>query len=137
MGQFLSNRDLTTDKTGGQVPINVPKLGGGYITKRINVSDLLAGVGGSAIKLADQTGNVSQILPANTWVEFVHVRTISGTPTIKIGTTLNGNQILDTSDVGDSMPVMVQLYFANITTLYFAIVGGNVNIRIEPINDYN
>lgn len=136
MGQTLPERDITSDKAGGQIPINKPKVGGGWKTYRINVTDLLAGTGSQPIQRLNKTGNDSQAIASNSFVNQISILPVSGTPTIKIGTSPNGNQIADTFAIGNFAPVTVQLYFPDAGTIYFVITDGSVNIRIDVFNNY-
>lgn len=82
--------------------------------------------------LINQTGTFSKSFGAKTWIEkFIIVPQLS-TPSVKIGSEPGGNDILDTSEIGDySLPVMIQLYYATGTIFYFTITGGNVNINFD------
>ena len=88
------------------------------------------------IKLLNQTGSFTQVIATNTWIEKIHAFAHSGVPDIKIGTSLGGNEILDTIQVGNDMAILLQRYFATGCTLYFVVSGGNVDLRIEEINSY-
>jgi hypothetical protein len=86
------------------------------------------------VKFLNQTGAFTQVIPANTWVERIIVLPQSGTPTIEIGTTLDGSDVLSPTLIGNSLPLMIQEYFTNETVLYFTVSGGNVNLRTDQIN---
>jgi hypothetical protein len=88
------------------------------------------------VKLLNRSGNFTQAVPANTWIERITVIPESGVPDIKIGTSLHGSEILDTTQIGNSLPVLVQNYNAGSETLYFESSGGNVSVRIEEINPF-
>jgi hypothetical protein len=88
------------------------------------------------IKLSNQTGAYTQSISADTWVERISITPQSGTPNIKIGTTLHGIEICDVIPIGVYLPVMVQQYFTSSGTLYFETTGGNCNLRIDVINPY-
>jgi len=98
-------------------------------------SDLYAGVI-MPLKYANQSSNFTASIAADTWVEQIFVTPQSGVPDIKIGTSLGGNEILDTSLVSSYLPIPTQQYFPSATTLYFTPSGGAVNVRIDLITSY-
>lgn len=83
------------------------------------------------IILLNQTGSFSQAIAIKTWLEKLVIVPRLGTPTIKIGTTSGGNEIIDTTLVGDFLPVMIQQYYATGITLYFTVASGNVDINFD------
>jgi hypothetical protein len=133
--QKLSARDITSIKAGGFLHIILPTVTPGvYESKRIATSTLLAGTGNEPLRLLNVTGNQSQAISVDSFVNTIFVKTVSGTPSIKIGTTPNGLEILDTTDVNTFQTVMAQLPFTTSGTLYFVILSGNVNISINIIS---
>lgn len=88
------------------------------------------------VKLLNQSGNFTQAIPANTWIERITIISESGVPDIKIGTSLHGSEIIDTTQIGNSIPILVQQYFTNSGTLYFEASGGNLSVRIDQINPF-
>lgn len=86
------------------------------------------------IKLPGVGANTSVVIPANSFITNLYVALATGSPTIRIGTTPNGQEILP-----DSEPFQVlslNQYFANNTTLYITVSGGSVNIRIELLKSF-
>ena len=81
--------------------------------------------------LLNQSGSFTQGIATKTWLEKLVITPQVGTPTVKIGTTEGGNEILDTILVGDYLPVAIQKYFAAGVTLYFTAASGNINIRFD------
>jgi hypothetical protein len=96
----------------------------------------LYGISALPIKFTNQSGDFTLSIPADTWIEQIFVTPQTGTPDIKIGTSLHGNEILDTTLIGNYIPVQVQLYFTNSATIYFEASGGNVNIRVDIITNF-
>jgi len=94
----------------------------------------LYGISVIPVKLDNQTGSFTITIPENTWVERILVLPESGVPDVKIGTTLHGTEICDTVQIGNSLPILVQQYFTNETTIYVEVSGGNVFLRIDQIN---
>jgi hypothetical protein len=88
------------------------------------------------VKLLDQTGSFTQAVTADTWIDKIIVTPVSGTPDIKIGTSLGGSEIMDTTQIGNYVIVLAQQYFTNVGTLYFVASGGNVNIRIDQVLNF-
>ena len=133
MDEFLSLRDFTTTTAGSHVAINVPDITSatGFRTKKINVPDLVAGAGSTPLKLKNVSSNISQVLPGDSYIDKFGITKISGTPVIKIGTTVNGNDILDTTTIEDFLPIIMQSYIDVDTTYYFTISGGTINIRFD------
>ena len=96
----------------------------------------LYGVFNLPIKITGQSGIFTVNISANTWVEKIVIWTQTGTPDITIGTTSGGNDICDTTQISTYLPILVQQYFNNATTLYFTNSGGNINLRIDQINNF-
>ena len=137
MDQYLSSRDKTTQTDGGYIPINLPDSGPtGFKTWIIKTSDLVAGVGNVPLKLKNLSVSTPQMLPGDSWIESMFFTIASGSPSIKIGLTSNGNEILDTTLVSGLPPVMIQTHILSDTIYYFSISGGSVNIRIDFTINY-
>jgi hypothetical protein len=99
-------------------------------------TELYGNVGAIPIKLTNQTESFTYAVSADTWVERITITPILGTPDIKIGTSLAGSEIIDTTQIGNYLPVIVQQYFTNSAILYFVISGGTANLRLDLINPY-
>lgn len=97
--------------------------------------ELYSGLPNVPTILRNQTGAITQNVIADTYISSIFIKKISGTTTIKIGTTLGGNDICDTAPI-DSIPLLIkveQTFIVN-TTLYFTITG-LIDIRIESISN--
>jgi hypothetical protein len=88
------------------------------------------------LKLTGITGNTQQVIPVDTFLQAVYISATAGTPTIRIGTTPNGEEICPDVQPGSFQPVVVQQYFASGVTLYITLSGGTVNIRFDVIQDF-
>ena len=88
------------------------------------------------LKLINQTGSFSQSIAGNSWVEKLIITPQIGTPSIMIGTTNGGNDILPTTLIGSFLPLLIQQYYQSGITLYFSITSGNANIRIDQIPNF-
>lgn len=82
------------------------------------------------------SSNVQQAIPVNTYVNGAFISTVSGNPTVRIGTTPNGQDICPDVQPGSLQPVLVQQYFSGGVTLYITISGGTVNIRFDVIQQF-
>ena len=90
----------------------------------------LYGVTTPPITLANQTGTISQLIPVKYNVSKMYFGAVSGTPSVKCGTTPNGNDVFDTL-TDFSGPIIIERDFITQTTLYFTINSGSVNIQID------
>jgi hypothetical protein len=89
------------------------------------------------VKIPGISANSTYIVPADSFVGVISATTASGTPTLRIGTTPNGQEIMADQLVGTLAQAMPNEYFAADTILYFTITGGGtVNIRMDILNDY-
>lgn len=88
------------------------------------------------IKLKNVQANTQQAIAANTKVLTIDISGTAGSPTLRIGTTPNGIEIMDDTEIGNSQPVNVDLYFPDAGTIYFTLSGGTVSIRIAVILNF-
>lgn len=99
-----------------------------------NFTELYAAVN-LPIILANVTGTIVPSIAGKTNISKIFIGVASGSPTVKCGTTIGGNEIFDSISSWTN-PIEVEKYFAVSGTIYFTISGGNVNIQIntESIN---
>jgi hypothetical protein len=88
------------------------------------------------LKINGATGNTQQIIPVDTYLQALYMSATAGTPTIRIGTTPNGEEICPDVQPGAFQSVIVQQYFSAGITLYITLSGGTVNIRFDVIQDF-
>ena len=100
-----------------------------------NFSELYAQIPVPTI-LVNQTGSVQQSITSNTWIDKIVVTPQIGTPSIMIGTTSGGSDLLANTLVGSSLVQMIQSLYLSGVNLYFTITSGNINIRIDNIPNY-
>jgi hypothetical protein len=81
----------------------------------------------------NQTSNFAQGITANSWVDKI---VISGTATIKVGTSSGADDILPENNILDGIKIMIQDYKASTITYYFTIVSGTISARIDTISNY-
>lgn len=89
------------------------------------------------IKVQNQSASFFTNIPANSFIPFIFITALSGNPSVNIGLTPDGGEILPTYPVSPYLPVQAQQYFPTDGDLYFTITGGEVNIRIDVIYNYN
>lgn len=83
------------------------------------------------------TGNQTQAISQNTFITTISLTPSGGTPTLDIGTTNGGGEILPSMPITSFTPIVVQLYFPTAGILYFNLSGvGSVNVRIDYIPNY-
>jgi hypothetical protein len=92
-------------------------------------------------KYIDANQNFSQSISANVMVTNISITNISASPTLRIGITPNGQEILSDTVITNFILVNAQQYFLASGTVYFTWTSGNftgiVNIRMDVINNYN
>ena len=98
---------------------------------------------GSPIILNNQTGSVSQLIPAGTLLTKIAFKKLYGTAlTVKIGTTAGADDIMPELPITDYLDLTdpeingANNYTESDMTLYFTISGGSVKIRIDAIFNY-
>lgn len=93
------------------------------------------------IRILGASGNTIQPILANTMVVQLQIRALTGSsPTIRIGLTPNGQEILDDTVVNTvGQFVSIDQYFSGAGNIYFTWTtgSGSVNVRIDVINNYN
>lgn len=139
--QKFSERPQTISKAGGYIPINLPIGGGEFQTNMISVSNLLSGVGNSGLQISNATGDLEIEITANTYIENISAKKISGTPTVKAGTTVHSGNILgDESEGAISIDGMtksiVNYYYSANGFLHITVSGGYLDLRIDLIENY-
>lgn len=119
-----------------QIPINNGQSG---LVVRTALNSMFAEIYGAIVlplKINGATGNTQQLIPADTYLQAIYISATAGTPTIRIGTTPNGEEICPDVQPGSFQPVLVQQYFSSGATLYITMSGGTVNIRFDVIQDF-
>jgi hypothetical protein len=115
--------------------------------KLCNLYDLNKVLSNANQNLKNQTGNISVVIPANTYVSRISLiasssldhmlrltsmtsvnKSIAINPTVSVGTTLNGTDLLENKDVNNFI-WFFNKYYTSQTTLYFTIQG-NCDINI-------
>jgi hypothetical protein len=84
-------------------------------------------------ELLNQDVSFSFDIPANTYLYQVFANILLSTPSVQIGTTVGGSEIVPITVVsGAILPIITNKnYFANATTLYFTITDGSIDFRLD------
>lgn len=82
------------------------------------------------------SGNISVPIPAGSVILMIVIQPVSGAPVIKVGTTGGGNDVLDTTNVVQTVPIMGPIPVDNATTYYFTLSGGEVNISVLAFTSF-
>lgn len=90
----------------------------------------------SPLKLTGINSNAQQAISANTFLQAIYISSTTGTPTIRIGTTPNGQDICPDVQPGSFQSIIVQQYYSTGVTLYITLSGGTVNIRFDVIQSF-
>jgi hypothetical protein len=88
------------------------------------------------VKVDNVNANTTINIAANTFLDYIASGLVSGTCQFRIGTTPNGEQIVETTDVTSFVQNSIQRYFAANTTLYITIVSGTLNFRFGVIENF-
>ena len=134
----LSDRSIATITSGGFVHIILPDGGSpsGFASWRIAIPDLLGIV---KEKFANKSANFTEVLDADVLVTRIDFLFVTGTPVVKVGTTLGGNDVISgrtLSTIKDSTNPLSK-YFKTSKTLYFTITGGTVDILLFYNKNHN
>jgi hypothetical protein len=90
----------------------------------------------SPLKLNNISVNTEQVILANSYIGDIYITKKTGTPTIRIGTTPNGQDVVPEVSPGTLSQVTYQDYVSADTTLYITITGGAVDIRIGVLYNF-
>jgi hypothetical protein len=88
------------------------------------------------LKLPGITGNTQQVIPVDTFLQAIYMTATAGTPTVRIGTAPNGQDICPDVQPGSFQTVFVQQYYPTGVTLYITLSGGTVNFRFDTYQDF-
>jgi len=89
------------------------------------------------MKLTGVSANTALALPANSYVKAIYVSKVTGSPTVRLGTAPNGQDIMPDTVIGAFNQVTVEQYFATLTSLYITITGGgSINIRVDILYNF-
>lgn len=147
-GENLSQQDPTTTLNGAYYYTIIPGLLGIWLPRRISWANLVlplttriealeSSLGGYATtKYTNRNASFTHALLANQKIEAIDMRLISGSPVVRFGTTVGGDEILsdrELESLNDSNNI-VSLSFQSATTMYITITGGACNITLTIRN---
>lgn len=91
------------------------------------------------IKASNVSGDVFQTIQANTFITNIYLTPTIGTPTLRVGITPGGNELLDNTVLDFMQPINANQLFTAIGALYFTFSGsvGAIDIRIDLIPNFN
>lgn len=95
--------------------------------------------GGSLLKITKQTGKSADTtfsVDANTKLLSIDFKVTSGTPTIKVGTSSGGDDLIYEETLTQSAMREAIHYFDSVGTIYIAISGGTVSINVVTLINY-
>ena len=87
-------------------------------------------------KLEGVNSNTTLAVAANSYIEYIAISATAGTPSIHVGTTPNGTDIIPATTPGNFSLTQLEQYFQNATTLYITISGGTVNMRVGLLSNF-
>jgi hypothetical protein len=119
-----------------QIPINNGQTG---LVVRNALNDMFTEIYdsiSSPLRLNGINSNTQKLIPANTFLQGIYIRATEGAPTLRIGTTPNGQEICPDVQPGDFLSVLVQQYVNGGLSLYFTLSGGRINVRFDAIQKF-
>lgn len=143
-GEKVSIQQETTTTNGAWYYTIIPGPLGVYLSRKISGVNMFKPVTDRLTALENNQGNyatanyVNRSAPfthtvaANSKIEAIDCRAISGSPVIKAGTTVGGEELFPEISVtiGEDSNNLIMKSFQNETIVYFTISGGSLNITI-------
>jgi hypothetical protein len=90
----------------------------------------------SIVALQNKTGDFIYSFPANSYIYQAFATILLGTPSIQIGTTQGGSDILPMTLINPTLLDLIQSYFETDSILYFSVINGSVNLRLDVGYDF-
>ena len=106
---------------------------GGYINVEIACNSGILDPAITVVDYLNQDQNFTINIPANTYIYQIFAGKLLSSPTIKIGTTLGGVDIVPLTTINNAALSIVtnKNYFAIAATLYVTIASGSTNLRFD------
>lgn len=82
---------------------------------------------------SDITGAFTKVFAADTLIEFFAFTKLTGAPSVSVGTTVGGTDIINAQSVDTFYIKRKDIICAASTTLYFTVTGGHVSLTIKSI----
>lgn len=90
----------------------------------------------NSIQIENASGNHEVLVLPNTFIVSIAFYPLTGSPTVAIGTTPGGQDILSTIPISQFQFILAQQYFFSEVNLYITLLAGTVNIRLDFIPNY-
>jgi hypothetical protein len=133
MAKKLSEVTTTTASTGGYLHIIKPS-GGGFESHKISVDDLIGTAQTTNVIFRNQFAPFLFNFIGATFTPTIYTKKITGSPSLKIGTTLGGDDLLPLTPLDDFNRIDLNYYNSANYTIYFTPSGGSLDLRIDKIN---
>jgi len=135
----------TTITSGSYIEISIPDGIGGWLSRKISHPNYLAAINTyinqsvQTVKDKNKSSNFTKNLNADTALDGIDFVWVSGSPNVKVGTSIGTGDIISgrTPTSGNPSRNPLAEYFAGATTLYFTITGGAADIITNYRNNYN
>ena len=88
------------------------------------------------VKLINQNADTLSAVVSGDYIPQITIKYVSGTPLIKVGTTLVGSDLIEETTITDFIIAKPEHYFSAPGNIYFTISGGAISIRIDKIQNY-
>jgi hypothetical protein len=143
-GEKLSIQQETTVTNGTYFYTIIPGLLGLFLSRKISWVNLFKPVTDRLVALESIQGNFASVkysnkgtafthsLLANSKVESIDFRVISGSPVVKVGTTVGGEEVLPEISLtaGTDSNNLIMTSYEAATIIYFTVTGGYLNTTI-------
>lgn len=140
----LHSQNKTKVTNGAYYYTIIPDGLGGWLDKQISYDDLVNELKSGIQDLQDQQGNISiirktattdfiQTLPVNVKLESIDFRATAGSPVVKVGTTVGGEEYIQekTITIGTDDNNFIGQSYSATQSVYFTVSGGTVSITIS------
>ncbi len=111
----------------------------GSLDKKITFENFIKPITDLINTRSKETGKATSYtksFPANSKLESVDIKKTAGTPTVTIGTTLGGDEIMPATAISNVTLSPIIYYFSALTTVYITISGGTVSLNWNYYENY-
>lgn len=78
-----------------------------------------------------KSANFTYLVPADSILRAIDFKKISGTPTVKVGTTLGGDELVSETTIAGYYTNAMRERWISPTTIYFTVSGGTVKYTMQ------
>jgi len=129
LSQKVSNGEVTTDITGYLHEI-IPS-GNTYVSRAIKPNNLVKNV---ITTIVEGTGTYTYSAQKG-YLESISFKVNTGTPTVSVGTTSNGTELMQATLIADYDIAYLNKYFSTSASVYITVSGGTIDILIKKVNE--